>query len=126
MFIIYLFRIFGYYVALFFVFAHNEVTLSESNLAPKDFTLKSGLDNVCSSAECLEKRRWSCGLQHSDCKHNCIGLMGHSCIKCLDIKCVGKNAEMNAEGFCNICWVDPLRAAPCGQYFHFMFMAKNR
>ena len=102
-----------------------EVALNPNNTAQKDFTLKSGLDNVCNSAECLEKRRWSCDLKHQQCGHNCIGLMGHECIKCLNPKCLPKNADLNDEEFCNICWVDPLKAAPCvelecGHYFHFM------
>jgi len=58
------------------------------------------------------------------CGHNCIGLMGHECIPCLDVKCA-KKGDLNDEEYCNICWVDPLRAAPCvklncGHYFHFM------
>eukprot|EP01084_Bolivina_argentea_P004506 8581_1 len=102
-----------------------EVSMTVKNTAPKDFTLKDGLDNVCSSAECIEKRRWSCDLKHKQCGHNCIGLMGHECIKCLNIKCVAKGAPINDDEYCNICWVDPLRAAPCVQlecshYFHFM------
>ena len=36
-----------------------ETALNANNTAPKDFTLKEGLDNVCNQAECLEKRRWS-------------------------------------------------------------------
>eukprot|EP01084_Bolivina_argentea_P011645 21770_1 len=103
-----------------------EVSLDASNTAPKDSTLKAGLDCVCTGAECLEKRRWSCDVVHP-CGHNCIGLMGHECIPCLNEKCLSKQAaaELNEEEYCNICWVDPLRAAPCVKltckhYFHFM------
>merc|ERR1719148_266575 len=105
-----------------------EKSITAANQAQKDFTLKSGLDNVCSAAECLEKRRWSCDLKHDGCEHNCIGLMGHECIPCLDPECCeadGKEADVTNEDYCNICWVDPLKAAPsvkleCGHYFHFM------
>merc|ERR1719204_180250 len=101
-----------------------EKTITAENQAQKDFTLKSGLDNVCNAPECLEKRRWSCDLKHP-CGHNCIGLMGHECIPCLDPECCPPSADVTDEDFCNICWVDPLRAAPCvelecGHFFHFM------
>ena len=101
-----------------------EVSLNASNTAPVDMSLKEGLSAVCTAAECLEKRRWSCDLVHK-CGHNCIGLMGHDCIDCMHPDCAPKNADINDEDFCNICWVDPLRAAPCvelqcGHYFHFM------
>ena len=99
-----------------------ETALTADNTAPKDFALKSGLDNVCNSQECLEKRRWSCDLK-LQCGHNCIGLMGHDCLECIHPNCA--KHDVTDEEFCNICWVDPLRAAPtvklkCGHYFHFM------
>eukprot|EP00484_Ammonia_sp_Unknown_P018671 CAMPEP_0197045784 /NCGR_PEP_ID=MMETSP1384-20130603/21583_1 /TAXON_ID=29189 /ORGANISM="Ammonia sp." /LENGTH=238 /DNA_ID=CAMNT_0042477447 /DNA_START=34 /DNA_END=747 /DNA_ORIENTATION=+ len=92
-------------------------------MAPKDFTLKAGLDKVCNDAKCLENRRWSCD-EVLSCGHNCIGLMGHECLECLHPKCA-QDASLTDEEFCNICWVDPLRSAPtvklsCGHYFHFM------
>jgi len=101
-----------------------EVSLNANNTAQTDYSLKEGLSAVCTAAECLEKRRWSCDLVHK-CGHNCIGLMGHDCIECLHPDCAPKNADINDEDFCNICWVDPLQAAPCvelqcGHYFHFM------
>jgi len=102
-----------------------EVSLTAENTSPPDFSLKEGLSAVCTDPECLEKKRWSCDLVHSECGHNCIGLMGHECIECLDRECQPKGAPLTDDEFCNICWVDPLRAAPCvelecGHYFHFM------
>eukprot|EP01083_Nonionella_stella_P080121 219972_1 len=102
-----------------------EVTLDATNTAVKDHTLNTGLDAVCSSTECIQKRRRSCDYVHT-CGHNCIGLMGHECIPCLNKKCLSKKAaaELTENEFCNICFVDELRAAPCvqlrcGHYFHF-------
>ena len=60
-----------------------EVELTPYNTAQKDFTLQQGLDHVCNARECVEKRRWSCDLILA-CGHNCIGLMGHDCFKCLN------------------------------------------
>eukprot|EP00485_Elphidium_margaritaceum_P006820 CAMPEP_0202698210 /NCGR_PEP_ID=MMETSP1385-20130828/11478_1 /ASSEMBLY_ACC=CAM_ASM_000861 /TAXON_ID=933848 /ORGANISM="Elphidium margaritaceum" /LENGTH=810 /DNA_ID=CAMNT_0049354861 /DNA_START=95 /DNA_END=2527 /DNA_ORIENTATION=+ len=101
-----------------------EKTLDASNMAERDPNLGPGLDNVCNSHECKEKRNWSCD-RVLPCGHNCIGLRGHDCIPCLSPKCLPKNADLTDEEFCNICWVDPLRAAPCVKlgckhYFHFL------
>jgi len=101
------------------------------NSAPSNSNFKCGLkDNVCSSAECIEKRNISCDLVHSECGHPCIGLMGDKCLPCLNPKCVPKNADLNDEEYCNICWVEPLRASPCiklecGHYFHFLCLLKK-
>eukprot|EP01083_Nonionella_stella_P069055 183825_1 len=100
------------------------VQLNTSNTAKKDDTLQSGLDYVCIASECMAKRDICCDLQHAKCGHNCIGLRGYDCDKCLSEKCVSKNADFNDNDFCNICWVDPLNVAPCigltcRHYFHF-------
>ena len=107
-----------------------EEPLNDTNIAPKDFTLKKGLDNVCNARECLEKRRWSCDLIH-ECGHNCIGLMGHECLPCLNPKCLSENNELKHSDIptendkCKICNTDSLKSSmtvslnSCGHYFHF-------
>ena len=83
-----------------------------------------GLKDVCVNEECLKKRNESCDKIIEKCGHNCIGVRGETeCIGCLNKQCVPENAT-NSNEFCNICWVEPLLAAPCiqlecGHIFHF-------
>ena len=73
-----------------------------------------------------------CDLKHIECGHNCIGLMGHECIPCINPNYVKNNDDEDCvkdDEYCNICWIDPLFASPCikltcGDYFHFMFISK--
>ena len=86
---------------------------------------KAGLDDVCSAAECVEKRELSCDDQHNACGHNCIGLHGFACLACLDKACVGKGDAVKDDEFCQICYVEALRQSPCvrlqcGHLFHFL------
>ena len=103
-----------------------EVSLTAKNkpLNDDDEDLGPGLvGQVCNKDECQQKKIISCDIKHP-CGHNCIGLRGRQCLKCINPKCCPKNAPLTDEDFCNICWVDPLFAAPtiklkCGHYFHF-------
>ncbi|ETO23319.1 hypothetical protein RFI_13860 [Reticulomyxa filosa] len=104
--------------------------LTADNTAKPESGSGPGLSSVCSDASCLEKRKWSCDRVHDKCGHNCIGIRcERRCLPCLDKSCVSANGNAdsttNSEEFCNICWVDPLKAGPtirldCGHHFHFM------
>eukprot|EP01084_Bolivina_argentea_P002232 4122_1 len=100
------------------------VSLIDSNIAPQDPNIETGLHNVvCNSSECLEKRKWSCALKHK-CGHPCIGLLDYKCIPCSNSRCAN-NGGLNNEDCCHICLVNPLYSSPCvhlecDHYFHFM------
>ena len=70
----------------------------------------------CGAAECDTRMEASCEVKLK-CGHACLGVFGESeCPPCLE--CAGQGDE-----FCNICWTEELRAAPClglkcGHYFH--------
>lgn len=60
----------------------------------------------CGSSECEERMGAACELTLS-CGHRCLGTFAESeCAPCLEC------AEQ-ADDFCNICWTEELRAAPC-------------
>lgn len=94
--------------------------LADSSGIPED--LLPGLENCCTKDECLGYRDNCCGRIHP-CGHKCIGVRGEkTCPPCIHEDCVG-NEDLNDDEFCNICWVDALKAAPClklecGHFFH--------
>ena len=60
----------------------------------------------CESAECDERLSTSCEVKLM-CGHQCLGVFGESqCAPCLE--CADR-----ADEFCNICWTEELRGAPC-------------
>ncbi len=49
-----------------------------------------------------------------DCGHPCYGTRGNECLPCLKEECAEKNGlAVNADEYCNICFVEGLGAAPC-------------
>jgi len=62
--------------------------------------------STCGSEECAGRLAAACELK-LPCGHRCSGVFGESeCPPCLEC------AEQ-ADEFCNICWTEELRAAPC-------------
>ena len=62
--------------------------------------------SCCNSEECKARLQTSCEIKLA-CGHKCLGTFGESqCPPCLE--CSGQ-----ADDFCNICWTEELRAAPC-------------
>lgn len=60
----------------------------------------------CGSEECEGRMASACEVKLS-CGHRCLGTFGESeCAACLE--CANQ-----ADEFCNICWTEELRAAPC-------------
>mmetsp|Transcript_24731 Transcript_24731/g.38840 ORF Transcript_24731/g.38840 Transcript_24731/m.38840 type:complete len:435 (+) Transcript_24731:337-1641(+) len=90
--------------------------------APLPSGSRSG--DICGSQECRAHRSAACEVVHRHCKHPCLGVFGESkCPPCLT--CEGLDTE-----FCNICWVEELRAAPCvklacGHTFHLHCIKKR-
>jgi len=103
--------------------------------------LPCALPDVCAKAECQQRGRDTCWLVHGDCHHPCGGIAaeataevrgpppavgaacGPRCLPCLHEACVKPGAQQNAEDYCNVCFVEALRAAPavqlqCGHAFH--------
>lgn len=82
------------------------------------------LSKVCNSKECKEKKALSC-TKMLPCDHCCIGIKGETkCIPCLDETCNKDDGSQKLDDYCNICWVDDLKSAPCilldcGHVFHF-------
>jgi len=84
-----------------------------------------GIENVCTSDECLEKRKGSCTILH-ECGHPCLGVKNEKThLPCLQSDCPSCPAEekVNADDFCNICWIESIGSAPsvkldCGHTFH--------
>jgi hypothetical protein len=79
--------------------------------------------STCGGSECEERMATACDVKLK-CGHRCLGILFESkCPPCLE--CTG-----HAEEFCNICWTEELRAAPCirlrcGHTFH-MHCVKER
>lgn len=79
---------------------------------------------VCDSLECQAKGQSSCTVTKS-CGHPCMGTIGEAphCVPCLEEGCVNRHGVHTADDFCNICYTDSLRDAPClqlrcGHVFH--------
>lgn len=61
--------------------------------------------DVCTSAECLEKRALSCAASLK-CGHACGGTLGESThLPCLKEDCPAHKSEVSEDDFCNICYV---------------------
>lgn len=62
--------------------------------------------STCGSEECERRLAAACEVKLS-CGHRCLGTFGERvcapCLECAD----------QADEFCNICWTEELRAAPC-------------
>ena len=60
----------------------------------------------CGAAECEDRMATACDVKLK-CGHRCLGILLESecppCLECAD----------QADDFCNICWTEELRAAPC-------------
>eukprot|EP01096_Ripella_sp_DP13-Kostka_P006733 TRINITY_DN2430_c0_g1_i1.p1 TRINITY_DN2430_c0_g1~~TRINITY_DN2430_c0_g1_i1.p1 ORF type:complete len:685 (+),score=256.80 TRINITY_DN2430_c0_g1_i1:184-2238(+) len=79
---------------------------------------------VCELDECKSKAEKSC-LCVTPCHHLCGGVRGEkNHLRCLKPQCCPDPDSQTADDYCNICWVEPLGAAPtvelsCGHYFHY-------
>jgi hypothetical protein len=79
---------------------------------------------VCDSVECQTKGQLSCTVS-KPCGHACLGTIGEAphCVPCLEEGCQSRHDVHSSEDFCNICYTDALRDAPClqlgcGHVFH--------
>mmetsp|Transcript_12589 Transcript_12589/g.43889 ORF Transcript_12589/g.43889 Transcript_12589/m.43889 type:complete len:338 (+) Transcript_12589:217-1230(+) len=83
----------------------------------------SSQEAVCTSEDCIRRKNKACG-KRLTCGHNCDGIAREKrCLPCLT--CNDKGAE-----FCNLCWIEDLRAAPCvqlrcGHIFHWHCISKR-
>ncbi|KNC49138.1 uncharacterized protein AMSG_05111 [Thecamonas trahens ATCC 50062] len=82
------------------------------------------LDKVCVDEACLAKRAIACRVTHV-CGHACGGVKREKrCLPCLEPECAPADAQITADDYCSICWVDDIRSAPsielaCGHVFHY-------
>lgn len=68
----------------------------------------TGLDEICDSEECVERKSVCCGKTLS-CGHFCCGTIDTPCLPCL-------RCDLNvADDYCAICYVESLEQAPCIQ-----------
>jgi IBR domain, a half RING-finger domain/Zinc finger, C3HC4 type (RING finger) len=103
-----------------------ETQLTDENTAPMGPKDGAGVEAVCTSEECVSKKKIACG-KLLECKHPCCGIRDEKqCMPCIEPECAARdpNDDTCKDDYCNICWVESIGGAPsiklnCGHIFHF-------
>jgi E3 ubiquitin-protein ligase MYCBP2 len=100
-------------------FCKSELTVEESATSEV-----LGIGKVCSEALCQQRATECCNKLHS-CGHPCGGVAGEEiCLPCLEGCDTNISHFADSDDFCQICWTEPLSAAPsirlgCGHVVHY-------
>lgn len=113
-----------YHLGLECTQAAAAASIPKCRFCGEDATGDSNAGLICSDSSCRDRARASCVRMHPECGHMCGGIRDEAkCLPCLHPECCDGEGQ-SADDFCNICWTEPLSAAPsialtsCQHVFH--------
>lgn len=92
--------------------AETQVTQEKCRFCGEPPTRESAAGRICGGDICKERARVSC-VRQLNCGHMCGGIRNESeCLPCLEEGCCKADGQ-KADDYCNLCWTEDLRSAPC-------------